>query len=141
MPTGIRSSHRQLKGKPPEAFGADLSKDPRMIGIDANTGKHISGLAHLRQSVRDILTTPVGTRVMRRDYGSRLYRLVDALVNAATRLDLVAATYEALETWEPRLALEIVNVEVSEPGNVVIDLVGRYLPTGETVNLDGLEVT
>ncbi|MBU3035456.1 GPW/gp25 family protein [Tritonibacter mobilis] len=112
-----------------------------MIGIDATTGKHISGLAHLRQSVRDILTTPIGTRVMRRDYGSRLYRLVDAPMNAATRLDLVAATYEALETWEPRLALESVNVGVSEPGNVVIDLVGRYLPTGETVNLDGLEVT
>jgi len=141
MPTGISLSHRQQKGKPPEARGADLSKDRLMIGIDATTGKHISGLAHLRQSVRDILTTPIGTRVMRRDYGSRLYRLVDAPMNAATRLDMVAATYEALETWEPRLDLESVSVGVSEPGNVVIDLVGRYLPTGETVNLDGLEVT
>ena len=73
-----------------------------MNGIDASTGKSISGLAHLRQSVRDILTTPIGTRVMRRDYGSRLYRLVDAPMNDATHLDMMAATYEALETWEPR---------------------------------------
>ena len=74
-----------------------------MIGLDASTGKQLSGMAHLRQSVRDILTTPIGTRVMRRDYGSRLYQLVDAPMNDATRLDMMAATYEALETWEPRL--------------------------------------
>ncbi|WIY23807.1 GPW/gp25 family protein [Parasedimentitalea psychrophila] len=29
-----------------------------MIGLDASTGKRLSGLVHLRQSVRDILTTP-----------------------------------------------------------------------------------
>jgi phage baseplate assembly protein W len=56
-----------------------------MIGLDASTGKQLSGMAHLRQSVRDILTTPIGTRVMRRDYGSRLYRLVDATMNDAMR--------------------------------------------------------
>ncbi|MEO3480276.1 GPW/gp25 family protein [Phaeobacter sp. CAU 1743] len=112
-----------------------------MIGIDATTGKHISGLAHLRQSVRDILTTPIGTRVMRRDYGSRLYRLVDAPMNDVTRLDMVAATYEALATWEPRLDLESVKVGVSWAGSVLIDLVGRYVPTGEAISLDGVEVT
>ena len=111
-----------------------------MIGLDASTGKQLSGLAHLRQSVRDILTTPIGTRVMRRDYGSRLYRLVDAPMNDATRLDMMAATYEALETWEPRLKLERVNVEMPEPGGVVVALEGQYLPTGQPVTLDGLEV-
>jgi Bacteriophage baseplate protein W len=55
-----------------------------MNGIDASTGKNISGLAHLRQSVRDILSTPIGTRVLRRDYGSRLPRLV---VNGGAILD------------------------------------------------------
>jgi phage baseplate assembly protein W len=109
-----------------------------MIGIDASTGKHMSDLAHLRQSVRDILTTPIGTRVMRRDYGSRLYRLVDAPMNDATRLDMMAATYEAIETWEPRLQLESVSVEVSEPGAIVIALAGQYLPTGEPVFLEGI---
>jgi len=38
-----------------------------MTGIDASTGKALGGIAHVRQSVRDILTTPLGTRVMRRD--------------------------------------------------------------------------
>ncbi len=52
-----------------------------MRGTDANTGKALSGLEHLRQSVRDILTTPIGTRVMRREYGSQLYALIDAPLN------------------------------------------------------------
>ncbi len=111
-----------------------------MNGIDASTGKNISGLAHLRQSVRDILTTPIGARVMRRDYGSRLYRLVDAPMNDATRLDMMAATYEALDTWEPRLQLDSVSVDHTEPGHAEISLEGVYLPTGEVVALDGIEV-
>ena len=110
-----------------------------MIGLDASTGKQLSGLAHLRQSVGDILTTPIGTRVMRRDYGSRLYRLVDAPMNDATRLDMMAATYEALEIWEPRLTVDQVSVEMPEPGGVVVSIEGQYLPTGQHVTLDGIE--
>ena len=35
-------------------------------------------LDHIRQSILDIVSTPVGTRVMRPEYGSRAPRLVDA---------------------------------------------------------------
>ncbi|MVO16216.1 GPW/gp25 family protein [Parasedimentitalea huanghaiensis] len=111
-----------------------------MIGLNASTGKQLSGMAHLRQSVRDILTTPIGTRVMRRDYGSRLYRLIDAPMSDATRLDMIAATYEALEIWEPRLQLDQVSVDMPAPGEVLISLDGQYLPTGQHVTLDGIEV-
>lgn len=111
-----------------------------MLGIDASTGKSLSGVSHLRQSVRDILTTPIGSRVMRRDYGSRLYRLVDAPMNDATRLDMMAATYEAIETWEPRLLLDSIAVEMPVPGAVVISLEGTYLPDGREITLDGIEV-
>ncbi|MBD3768115.1 MAG: GPW/gp25 family protein [Gammaproteobacteria bacterium] len=48
-----------------------------MLGINAQTGKPLSGIDHLRQSISDILTTRVGTRVMRRDYGSQLPELAD----------------------------------------------------------------
>nr|VFK47168.1 MAG: hypothetical protein BECKTC1821D_GA0114238_104214 [Candidatus Kentron sp. TC] len=40
-----------------------------MAGMSAFTGKHFSDIAHLRQSITDILTTPIGSRVMRREYG------------------------------------------------------------------------
>lgn len=112
-----------------------------MNGTDANTGKRITGLAHLRQSIRDILTTPIGSRVMRRDYGSRLYELVDAPVNRETLLDLYAATAEALATWEPRIEVEQVTADSAAPGRVVLTVKGIYIPTGEVVTIDGIEVS
>ena len=48
-----------------------------MLGINAYTGESLSGLDHLRQSIADILSTPLNTRVMRRDYGSRIPELID----------------------------------------------------------------
>lgn len=49
-------------------------------GMSRDSGKELKGIDHLRQSITDILTTPVGTRVWRRDYGSRLPRLVTRLL-------------------------------------------------------------
>src|SRR3546814_12586651 len=43
-----------------------------MIGVDRATGQRLDGNDHLAQSIGDILSTPIGTRVMRRDYGSML---------------------------------------------------------------------
>ena len=77
-----------------------------MIGVSRTTGKALSGDAHLAQSIGDILTTPIGTRVMRRDYGSGLAGLIDAPLNALTRLRLYAAAALAIHRWEPRLAVD-----------------------------------
>ena len=49
-----------------------------MNGVNCRTGKRLSGAAHLRQSVSDILNTPVGSRVLVRDYGSDLFELLDS---------------------------------------------------------------
>ncbi|MEE2577407.1 phage baseplate protein, partial [Pseudomonas aeruginosa] len=43
-----------------------------MIGMDRRSGLPLSGLAHLKQSVEDNLTTPLGSRRMRPEYGSKL---------------------------------------------------------------------
>lgn len=111
-----------------------------MNGIDASTGRRLSGLDHLRQSITDILTTPIGTRVMRREYGSRLYRLVDAPVNRGLVLDLYAAVAEALARWEPRFDLQEVRATDVAPGKITLSLQGLYLPNGEPIVLDGIEV-
>lgn len=77
-----------------------------MTGMHAATGQALSGGAHIAQSVRDILTTPLGTRTMRRAYGSRLYELVDTPLTKGSSLLWIAATAVALRRWEPRLRLE-----------------------------------
>ena len=55
---------------------------------------------HLRQSVADILSTPIGSRVMRRDYGSLVPALLDQPDNNATQARLRAAVASALMRWE-----------------------------------------
>ncbi|MDJ0827760.1 MAG: GPW/gp25 family protein [Rhodobacter sp.] len=97
-----------------------------MTGLSRHTARPLSDLdAHLAQSIDDILTTPVGSRVMRRDYGSDLHELIDAPLNGETVVDLYMATAVALEKWEPRLQLNRVQVAAAEPGRIALDLEGE----------------
>lgn len=101
-----------------------------MRGVSATTGAAIDGLAHLQQSISVILTTPVGSRVMRRDFGSLLPQLIDQPFNAATRLRLFAATATALMRWEPRVRLTRVAIEQgAAPGAVTVTLQGTRTDT------------
>jgi len=111
-----------------------------MDGIDAATGGTLSGVAHLRQSIRDILTTPIGSRVLRREYGSQLFALVDAPLNASTVMDIRAATADALDRWEPRIRVTRITPSRGVDGVVRIDVEGIYLPDGREVVIDGIQV-
>lgn len=92
-------------------------------------GLSLGGDAHLRQSIADILTTPIGSRAMRRDYGSILHDLIDQPFNAATRLRLFAATAVALLRWEPRLRLTSIGFAITAPGAVELTLTGERTDT------------
>lgn len=106
-----------------------------MTGMDAVTGAPISGDAHLAQSVGDILNTPIGTRVMRRGYGSDLPDLVDAPVNALTRLRLFAATAVAIARWEPRLQLTRVGVAGADAtGALALAIEGQRTDAGRATD-------
>jgi phage baseplate assembly protein W len=111
-----------------------------MNGTNAQTGKPLGGIDHLRQSIVDILTTPIGSRVMRRDYGSQLPDLVDAPTNSETTMDMIAAAVDALTKWEPRIALTQVTIASASPGEVQLNLTGQYLPDGQVVTFDGIKV-
>lgn len=103
--------------------------------MNRHTGKELSGIEHLKQSIIDILTTPIGTRVMRRDYGSRLFELVDRPISP---IELYAATAEALERWEKRFKLERVKIESIDEGKVTLILEGIYMPDGKAITLEGI---
>ena len=96
-----------------------------MSGMNKATGETISDEEHIAQSIADILTTPIGTRVMRRDYGSRLFELVDAPLTQANQLLWIAATAGAIRKWEPRVTLEKVSLAISDTGKVALSLIGR----------------
>ncbi|OAI93526.1 GPW/gp25 family protein [Pseudomonas putida] len=98
-----------------------------MLGMDRSTGQPLSGIAHLRQSIEDILTTPLGSRRMRPDYGSKLRRFVDLPVNEGWKSAVQAEVARALGRWEPRLKLERVRVTAIVGGQITLQLTGQYL--------------
>ena len=112
-----------------------------MIGINNKTGKHITGIEYLRQRITDVLTTPIGTRVMRRDYGSRLFDLIDAPITKMTVINYYAATAEALS--KPINGIhdfKLTKVYVSRVsiGRLQIDIDGFYLPDMKKIKLEGI---
>lgn len=110
------------------------------IGMNRETGKVLSGRDHLEQSVADILTTPIGSRVMNREYGSRLFELVDTPVNELTKPDFFAATIEALARWEPRLRVTRVTCVATEPGKIEIGVDGVDVISGNDVSIEGIVI-
>ncbi len=97
-----------------------------MLGMDATTGKALDGTAHLAQSIGKILSTPLGTRVMRRDFGSLLFQLIDFPANAANVMLIRAATALAVRRWEPRIAIARIDVSGSfADGTLSIAIAGK----------------
>ena len=76
----------------------------------------------ISQAIQDILTTPIGSRVMRRTYGSLLPIMIDAPFNEITRLQLYAATATALIQWENRINLELISIDILDQGKFILDL-------------------
>lgn len=103
----------------------------KYYGFNALTGRGITDIDHVRQSVRDILITPVGSRIARRTYGSLLFRLTDQPDNKAVRLQLISVCYSALLRWEPRIQIQQLTISSPEPASIVIDLSGVYAATGQ----------
>jgi phage baseplate assembly protein W len=111
-----------------------------MQGMSRNTGEYLNDLDHLKQSIIDILTTPVGSRVMRREYGSSLFYLVDRPVNREFVQQIYAAVADAIERWEPRFDVKKITVEEIKGGHITLSLSGVYLITQMRVNLQGVVI-
>ncbi|EKH9917919.1 GPW/gp25 family protein [Salmonella enterica] len=95
------------------------------LGMSQSNGKAITDTDHLRQSVRDILLTPQGSRIARREYGSLLSTLIDRPQNPALRLQIMSAVYVALSRWEPRLTLDSITISSNFDGSMVVELTGQ----------------
>ena len=104
--------------------------------MNRETGGAISELSLISQSISDILTTRIGTRVMRREYGSLIPELVDHPFNDATRLRVYAAVVMALMRWEPRISLSSVQfIGANLQGQSVLEFEGSLVDTNEALSL------
>lgn len=101
-------------------------------GMNPDSTGLLTDTDQLWNSVRDVLTTPLGSRVMRRDYGSLIPELLDEPQNEVTRLQCMSAAVIALTQWEPRVSLNGINISYSKDGAVTAELVGIITETMQT---------
>ncbi len=104
----------------------------RYTGMNPDGTGQLTDTDQLWNSVRDILTTPLASRVMRRDYGSMIPDLLDEPQNEVTRLQCMSAAVIALTMWESRIALNGINISFSKSGAVTAELVGIITETMQT---------
>jgi phage baseplate assembly protein W len=100
-------------------------------GTNAATGAVLTDFDHVRQSIGKILRTPIGSRVMRREFGSELFDLIDRPLTDRIILAVYAAVAMAIARWEPRFAVTNLFVQrLDETGVVELQLAGIYYPRG-----------
>lgn len=101
------------------------------VGVSTSSGEVLTDWGHVEQSIRRILTTPIGSRVMRRDFGSRIFDFIDAKMTAANILGIYTAAAEAIEAWEPRFRAYRASISAASAGGTVdLSLYGLYFPRG-----------
>ncbi len=101
------------------------------IGVDAATGKTLTGWRHCEQSITKILTTHLLTRVMRLDFGSNVPNLIDRPGNAAVIAGFYTAVYSALNKWEPGFRLRLIQLSsAGADGKYTFDYAGAFYPRG-----------
>lgn len=96
-----------------------------------------SGVEELDSSIRMVLITAPGERLMRANFGCRIWELMFEPINANTLGLMAVAVREALGQWEPRIDVEAVNVEPVDgaDGKVLINIVYRVRATNDRRNL------
>ncbi|EAH9333989.1 baseplate assembly protein [Campylobacter jejuni] len=82
----------------------------------------MSYLISIEESIKDILTTPLGSRVMRPEYGSLLYTLIDRKIDDDFRVKLTRYTAEAISKWEKRVKLKGARLNKMQEGKLSITL-------------------
>lgn len=104
--------------------------------ISKDNGKIISYINQIRQSISDILTTPIGSRVMRRDYGSLLPELIDRPIDDVLILQCYSAIYSAILMWENRVIIEAINISQVRQGTLEVRLYAHLDELGTDGVLD-----
>jgi uncharacterized protein len=96
-----------------------------------------SGTDDIDASIRMAIVTAPGERVMRPQFGCRIWDLLFEPINANTLGLMAEAVRDTVSQWEPRVTLEDVVVEPdpASPARVLIDLRYRVRTTNDRRNL------
>lgn len=108
------------------------------LGVNSTGGISLSrGERDIAEAMRMILSTPLGERRMRPNFGCGVHDLTFATNDATTHGLIRQYVMEAVALWEPRVQIVDVriNVDRAEPAKVVTDVVYEIRATNERRNL------
>ena len=104
-------------------------------GIDARTGRIITGRAHLAQSIATIWRTRISERIMRLAFGSNLRSHLAEDVTGALALELYDDLTTSVIRWEPEYRIvEMQLVSLTIKGGLGLRHGGIYYPEGRFGN-------
>ena len=111
-----------------------LRVSPTMAGIDRHTGQPVDNLASTFQGVEVIVSTRIGSRIMRREFGGGIAELLGRLVTPALFAAWQQLLATAIDLWEPRLRVRRVTVRSSVEelrlGHAAMTIEADYRPRG-----------
>lgn len=105
---------------------------------DSRTGgiEYVDGPEKVRQSMRIILDTEPGERIMRPTFGCGLRRYLLKPNSTATRALIQYDVERALAIWEPRIQVRAVQVDPGDdPASIVIQIWYIHVRDGREDNL------
>jgi phage baseplate assembly protein W len=93
--------------------------------------------ADIRESLRILIQTRPGERVMQPRYGCDIHRHVFDRMGPTLVADLQDAIGQAILFFEPRVVLEEVRVEIDEAleGRLLVDVIYRIIQTNTRANI------
>lgn len=105
--------------------------------VDQSGSIAMSGSNEVETSLRVVLTTAPGERLMRPEFGCRIWELLFEPINANTLGLMGEAVREAVGRWEPRVTVDDVRLEpsVGDVGAVLIHLDYTLRATNDRRNL------
>jgi phage baseplate assembly protein W len=125
----------QAEAPQPQTPGTSVAPLPQIqsagppVGLCARSGKLLSGWAYVEQYIEKVITTRIGTRVMRRHLGTDVPDAQDAPGSQTVILQVFRSIAEALEKYVPWYALrEITLADAGRDGAYLFLLTGTYYP-------------
>jgi len=119
----------------PDFLGKGIKFPPQVTeeGIFATS----EGEELIRESVMMILSTAPGERLMRPDFGCGIQRLTFGLNSPATHSRIAYEVEESLKKWEPRIKLELVdvNADANEGSKLNIEIQYRIISNNSRYNM------
>ena len=91
--------------------------------MNRETGQYLTGLPLVVQSIHDVLTTRLWSRVHRRNYG--LSDWVDRVMDQASIGRLHSQVVSAVLYWVPEVSVQRIRLTFPDPENLVITIQGR----------------